>query len=76
VGYNDEGKVCCGRVCSVRELSSFGRKDRLQEMPVRGYVNKMGVSRVIKVFDNPKDASELVKELNSLTNVSGFKQLG
>jgi DNA-directed RNA polymerase subunit RPC12/RpoP len=47
-----------------------------RKCPYCGYVNKIGVSRVIKVFDNPKDASELVKELNSLTNVSGFKQLG
>ena len=47
-----------------------------KKCPYCGYVNKMGVSRVIKVFDNPRDASELVKELNSLSNTSGFKQLG
>ena len=47
-----------------------------KKCPYCGYVNKIGVSRVIKVFDNPRNASELVKELNSLTNVSGFKQLG
>ena len=24
VGYGDEGEVCCGGMCGVRELSSFG----------------------------------------------------
>jgi DNA-directed RNA polymerase subunit RPC12/RpoP len=47
-----------------------------RKCPYCGYVNKMGVSRVIKVFNNPRDASELVKELNGSSNTAGFKQLG
>jgi DNA-directed RNA polymerase subunit RPC12/RpoP len=47
-----------------------------RKCPYCGYVNKIGVSRVIKVFSNPRDASELVKELNGSSNTAGFKQLG
>ena len=47
-----------------------------RKCPYCGYVNKMGVSRVVKVFSNPRDASELVKELNGSSNTAGFRQLG
>ena len=47
-----------------------------RKCPYCGYVNRIGVSRVVKVSDNPRDASELVKELNGSSNTAGFRQLG
>jgi len=46
-----------------------------RKYPYCGYVNRIGVSRVVKVFNNPRDASELVKELNSSSNTDDFRQL-
>ncbi len=44
-----------------------------RKCPYCGYVNRLGVSRVIKGFRSPEEASELVRALNAKDE--GFKPL-
>ena len=64
--------VCMGRDrYAVVECVGCGKylaldcKVGFRKCPYCGYVNRLGVSRVVKKFKSPKEASELVKVLNS-----------
>ena len=51
--------VSCGRYLALDCRVGF------RKCPYCGYVNRLGVSRVVKKFKSPKEASELVRVLNS-----------
>jgi len=44
-----------------------------RKCPYCGYVNRINVSRVVKTFESPREASELVRLLNSSND--SFKPL-
>ncbi len=49
----------CGRYLAVDSKIGY------RKCPYCGYVNKIEVSRIVKTFKSPKEASELVRLLNS-----------
>lgn len=52
----------CGRYLALDCKIGF------KKCPYCGYVNKINSSRIVKKFKSPKDASELIRFLNSSTN--------
>ena len=57
----------CGRYLAVDSKVGY------RKYPYCGYVNRIEVSRVIKTFKSPREASELVRLLNSSND--SFKPL-
>ena len=53
----------CGRYLAIDSKVDY------RKCPYCGYVNKIEVSRVIKTFRSPREASELVRLLNSGSNL-------
>jgi len=47
-----------------RKYLAIDSKMGFRKCPYCGYVNKLNVSRVIKKFKSPREASELVRILN------------
>ena len=45
--------------------SEISMEEAVVEYLICGYVNRLGVSRVVKTFKSPRDASEPVRVLNS-----------
>ncbi len=51
--------LVCGMYLAVDSKIGY------RKCPYCGYVNKINVSKVVKTFKSPREASELVKLLNS-----------
>ncbi len=51
--------LVCGRYLAVDSKIGY------RKCPYCGYVNKLGVSRIVKRFKSPREASELVRVLNA-----------
>jgi hypothetical protein len=45
--------------------SEISMEEAVVEYLICGYVNRLGISRVVKTFKSPREASELVRVLNS-----------
>ena len=57
----------CGRYLTMDSKIGY------RKCPYCGYVNRINVSRVVKTFESPREASELVRLLNSSND--SFKPL-
>ena len=57
----------CGKYLAIDSKIGY------RKCPYCSYVNKLRVSRVVKTFESPKEASELVRVLNAKDG--GFKPM-